>query len=95
MVKNPSFRKHQRDYFGTPTNKHSLAEYANKAQVPDIQSTFRPNRVQASGNNVSKSVSVNTGDIKVYTAANNVTGTTTDALKAVDSYANQLGAVMT
>lgn len=95
MVKNPSFRKHQRDYFGSPTNKHSLAEYANRAQVPDIQSTFRPNHVQASGNNVSKSVSVNTGDIKVYTAANNVTGTTTDALKAVDNYANQLGAVMT
>ena len=73
---------------------NKLMNNKNIAKSVGTTPHYRPNHANETAAS-NKTVTVNTGDIKVYTASNTVTGTTTDAMKAVDNYANQLGAVMT
>lgn len=81
MVQNPSFRKHQKGYF-------SIAQKAQQAQAQIGNGNASLGSTQSSSK--TNNVDVKVGDIKVYTTASSVSGTTADAMSSVSSQVNQL-----
>lgn len=86
MVQNPSFKKHQRGYF-------DLSSKAQQAQAQMSQGNVSLSGMQSSSR--TNNVDVKVGDIKVYTTASTISGTSADAMSSVSSQVNQLVGSMT
>lgn len=79
MVLNPSFRAHQRQYFGRASSADAVKQSMSQGDVIDLT------RANANKANAAKAneVQVNIGDINVQTSSSTVTGTVGDAMSAV------------
>lgn len=92
MVRNPSFRKHQKQYF--PSN---LQQGAAQAQGM-VQQSATPRKLYNSkglqSDMQSRSVDVKMGDLNIYTTASSVSGITSDAMRGVEASLNNLGTSM-
>ena len=82
MVQNDSFKKHQREYFpqSNATEQQESMRQGSNAMPANMQSRSANIRND-----------VNIGDINVYTTASTISGTTTDAMGAVN---NQIGMIV-
>ncbi len=92
MVKNPSFRKHQKQYFPS-----DLQQGASQAQGMVQQSAAPQTLYNSKGqqsNMQSRSVDVKIGDLNIYTTASSVSGITSDAMRGVEASLNNLGTSM-
>lgn len=92
MVRNPSFRKHQRQYFPS-----DLQQGAAQAQGM-VQQSATPRKLYNSkglqSDMQSRSVDVKMGDLNIYTTASSVSGITSDAMRGVEASLNNLGTSM-
>ena len=88
MVRNPSFRAHQRQYY----SNNDISTGAEGAKNLVAQSQQLSQIKQGGVNNDNrKYTDVKIGDIKIQTSSNTVSGNTEEALKASFGYMNQLG----
>lgn len=92
MVRNPSFRKHQKQYFPS-----DLQQGAAQAQGM-VQQSATPRKLYNSkglqSDMQSRSVDVKMGDLNIYTTASSVSGITSDAMRGVEASLNNLGTSM-
>lgn len=92
MVRSPSFRKHQRQYFPS-----DLQQGAAQAQGM-VQQSATPRKLYNSkglqSDMQSRSVDVKMGDLNIYTTASSVSGITSDAMRGVEASLNNLGTSM-
>lgn len=91
MVRNPSFRAHQRKYFSDGSSDNSaLASGAARASEFLNQGNQLQQQSQPTVNNNQRYVDVKIGDINVQSSSGTIQGTVNDGLNAANSYSNQL-----
>lgn len=92
MVQNPSFKKHQKQYYPS-----GLQQGAAQAQGM-VQQSATPRKLFATkglqSDMQSRSVDVKMGDLNIYTTASSVSGITSDAMRGVEASLNNLGTSM-